>query len=341
MKIAMISPIAWRTPPRHYGPWEQVTSLLTEGLVKEGLNVTLFATADSITSAKLVSVVPTGYEEDKEADPKVLEYLHISNVFEMADEFDIIHNQFDFMPLCYSRLTKTPMVTTIHGFSSEKILPIYKKYNKHVSYVSISNSDRYPSLDYISTIYHGIDINNFPFNPDPRDYLLFFGRMHPDKGAHDAIKIAKFFKMKLFLAGPIQDEAYFKENIQPHLSEDIKYLGSVGPEKRGELLSNAICLLHPIYFNEPFGLSVIESLACGTPVLAYNRGSMKEILDESIGILVSSFEEAVEKFGLIYKIKRSDCRKYVERKFTSQRMVSEYIEVYKRILNSNQGGMIQ
>ncbi|AEE13898.1 glycosyl transferase group 1 [Thermodesulfobium narugense DSM 14796] len=335
MKVAMIAPIAWRTPPRHYGPWEQVTSLLTEGLVKEGLDVTLFATADSITSAKLVSVVPTGYEEDKEADPKVLEYLHISNVFERADEFDIIHNQFDFMPLCYSKLIKTPMVTTIHGFSSEKILPIYKKYNKHVSYVSISNSDRHPDLDYISTIYHGIDINNFPFNPDPKDYLLFFGRMHPDKGAHDAIKIAKFFKMRLFLAGPIQDEIYFKEKVKPYLSEDIKYLGSVGPEKRGEMLSNAICLLHPIYFNEPFGLSVIESLACGTPVLAYNRGSMREIVDESVGILVNSFEEAVEKFGLIYNIKRSDCRKYVEKRFTSQRMVSEYIEVYKRILNSN------
>uniref|UniRef100_A0A7C5P9E7 Glycosyltransferase family 4 protein n=1 Tax=Thermodesulfobium narugense TaxID=184064 RepID=A0A7C5P9E7_9BACT len=333
MKIAMIAPIAWRTPPRHYGPWEQVTSLLTEGLVENGLDVTLFATADSITSARLVSVVPRGYEEDKDADPKVLEYLHISNVFEMANDFDIIHNQFDFMPLCFSRFTKTPMVTTIHGFSSEKILPIYKKYNKHVSYVSISNSDRHPDLDYISTIYHGIDIKNFPFNPHPKDYLLFFGRMHPDKGAHDAIKIAMALKMKLFLAGPIQDKSYFREKVEPYLSKDIEYLGSVGPDKRGELLANAVSLLHPIYFNEPFGLSVVESLACGTPVLAYNRGSMREIINESVGVLVDSLEEAIEKFSLIYNIKRRDCRKHVEERFTSQRMVNEYISVYKKILS--------
>ncbi len=334
MKIAMISPIAWRTPPRHYGPWEQITSLITEGLVKEGLEVTLFATADSVTSAELISVAPMGYEEDKNADPKVMEYLHISNVFELADRFDIIHNQFDFMPLCFSRLIKTPMITTIHGFSSPKILPIYKKYNKHVRYVSISDSDRNPDLDYIATVYHGIDIKKFPFNPNPKDYLLFFGRMHPDKGAHDAIKIAKATGMKLYLAGPIQDKVYFEDMVEPYLCEEIKYLGSVGPDKRGGLLSNAIALLHPIYFDEPFGLSVVESLACGTPVLAYNRGSMSEIVAKSVGILVNSFEEAVEKLPSIYNVKRIDCRKYVAERFTSQRMVDDYIKVYKMILNN-------
>jgi glycosyltransferase involved in cell wall biosynthesis len=334
MRIAMIAPIAWRTPPRHYGPWEQITSLITEDLVKEGLDVTLFATADSVTSAKLISVVPMGYEEDKNADPKVMEYLHISNVFELADQFDIIHNQFDFMPLCFSRLIKTPMITTIHGFSSPKILPIYKKYNKRVNYVSISDSDRNPDLDYIGTIYHGIDIEEFPFNPNPKDYLLFFGRMHPDKGAHDAIKIAKASNMKLYIAGPIQDKIYFEDMVKPYLCEDIRYLGSVGPDKRAPLLSNAIALLHPIYFDEPFGLSVVESLACGTPVLAYNRGSMREIVAGSVGILVNSFEEAVEKLPSIYDIKRIDCRRYVEERFTSQRMVSDYIKVYKMILNN-------
>jgi glycosyltransferase involved in cell wall biosynthesis len=334
MRIAMISPIAWRTPPRHYGPWEQITSLITEGLIREGLDVTLFATADSVTSAKLISVVPIGYEENRNADPKVMEYLHISNVFEMADQFDIIHNQFDFMPLCFSKLIRTPMITTIHGFSSPKILPIYKKYNKHVSYVSISYSDRNPDLDYIGNVYHGIDIKNFPFNSSPKDYLLFFGRMHPDKGAHDAIKIAKASNLKLYLAGPIQDKNYFEDMVAPYLCEDIIYLGSVGSDKRGELLSNAICLLHPIYFDEPFGLSVVESLACGTPVLAYNRGSMREIVAGSVGILVNSFEEAVEKLPSIYNIKRIDCRKYVEDKFTSQRMVTDYIKIYKMMVNN-------
>ncbi len=158
--------------------------------------------------------------------------------------------------------------------------------------------------------------------------------MHPDKGAHDAIKIAKATGMKLYLAGPIQDKVYFEDMVEPYLCEEIKYLGSVGPDKRGGLLSNAIALLHPIYVDEPFGLSVVESLACGTPVLAYNRGSMSEIVAKSVGILVNSFEEAVEKLPSIYNVKRIDCRKYVAERFTSQRMVDDYIKVYKMILNN-------
>lgn len=154
------------TPPRHYGPWERVVSLLTEGLVKEKIDVTLYATGDSLTSAKLRSICKTPYEEDKNIDPKVCECLHISEIMEQADEFDIIHNNYDFLPLTYSRLIKTPIVTTIHGFSSPKILPVYKKYNKTTHYVSISYTDRSPELDYIRNVYHGIDINNFTLNED-------------------------------------------------------------------------------------------------------------------------------------------------------------------------------
>mgnify|MGYP000562440887 FL=1 len=164
MKVAIISPIAWRTPPRHYGPWERVVSLLAEGLVKEGIDVTLYATGDSLTSAKLRSVCKAPYEEDKELDAKVWESLHISEIMEQADEFDIIHNNYDFSPLTYSSLIKTPVITTIHGFSSPKILPVYKKYNKKTHYVSISNADRHEDLDYIRTVYHGIDIEKFTLN---------------------------------------------------------------------------------------------------------------------------------------------------------------------------------
>jgi len=158
MKIALLSPIAWRTPPKHYGPWEQTVSLLSEGLVRKGLDVTLFATGDSITNARLESIVSCGYEEDRDLAPKVWECLHISNLFERADEYDIIHNHFDFLPLTYTDLVTTPVLTTIHGFSSSKILPVYKKYNDRAYYVSISNADRSRKLNYVATIHHGIEV---------------------------------------------------------------------------------------------------------------------------------------------------------------------------------------
>jgi glycosyltransferase involved in cell wall biosynthesis len=205
MRIAILSPIAWRTPPRHYGPWEQVASNVAEGLVNEGLDVTLFATKDSETKGSLDGVIPVGYEADKDIDPKVAECMHISNLMEKAGRFDMIHNHFDFLPLTYSGLIKTPMVTTIHGFSSPKIIPVYKKYNAGSFYVSISNSDRCPDLDYVATVYNGIDENLFTLNENPEDYLLFFGRIHYDKGTWEAIEIAKKAKRKLIISGIIQD----------------------------------------------------------------------------------------------------------------------------------------
>ena len=333
MRIAMISPIAWRTPPHHYGPWEQVVSLLTEGLLKTGIDVTLFATADSITKAKLHAICPKGYEEDHEIIPKVWECLHISEVFEHAYEFDIIHNHFDFLPLTYSKLVKTPLLTTIHGFSSPQIIPVYKKYNKSVYYVSISDADRDPDLDYIATIHHGIDLEHFTFNPTPEEYLLFFGRIHADKGTHDAIQIAKKCNKKLFIAGIIQDEAYFEEKVKPFINDNICYLGSADPKKRDRLMGNALALLHPINFEEPFGLSVVESFACGTPVIAFDKGSMSEIiLNGKNGFLVSTVEEAVSAVENVTHINRTLCRKDAEQRFTSQRMVHDYIKVYQMIL---------
>lgn len=259
MHIAMLSPIAWRTPPRHYGPWESVASLLTEGLVSRGHDVTLFATADSQTIGTLHAVCPRGYEEDRSLIPKVWECLHISELFEHADSYDMIHNHFDFLPLTYTGLTTTPVVTTIHGFSSPGILPVYKKYNGKTFYVSISNADRSPDLDYIKTIHHGIDIQQFDFQPDPDDYLVFFGRIHEDKGTREALNIARACSKKLILAGIIQDQAYYDKYVASYIDNDkVVYIGSAGPAERNRLLGKACALLHPIQFNEPFGLSVIE-----------------------------------------------------------------------------------
>jgi glycosyltransferase involved in cell wall biosynthesis len=334
MKVAMLSPIAWRTPPRHYGPWERIVSLITEGLVKENIDVTLFATGDSLTSAKLRSVCTSPYEEDKNIDPKVWECLHISEIMEHANEFDIIHNNYDFLPLSYSGLIKTPIITTIHGFSSPKIMPVYKKYNKTTNYVSISNADRSPDLDYIRTVYHGIDIDNFTLNENIGDYLVYFGRIHPDKGTREAIQVAKSAKMKLVIAGIIQDKIYYEENVKPYLNEDITYIGCVGPKQRDTVLRNAYALLHPISFNEPFGLSVVEAMACGTPVIAFGKGSMKEIIQNGKnGYIVSNIEEMTQSLKDIPNISRSLCREIVVKRFSQQRMVKEYIEVYKEILN--------
>ena len=189
--MAVLAPIAWRTPPRHYGPWEQFASLLTEGLVAAGHHVTLFATADSITKATLRATALRGWSEDATTDAKVAECLHIASVFERAGEFDIIHNGFDFLPLTYSDLVATPVVTTIHGFSSDRIIPVYERYDGAGAYVSISDADRHPNLHYAATIHHGIDIDGFAIHPNPGEHLLFFGRIHPDKGTADAIDIAR------------------------------------------------------------------------------------------------------------------------------------------------------
>ena len=336
MRIAMLSPIAWRTPPRHYGPWESVVSLLTEGLVSQGYDVTLFATGDSKTSGKLHAVCGRGYEEDRSIMPKVWECLHISELFEHAEDFDIIHNNFDFLPLTYTGLITTPVVTTIHGFSSPAILPVYKKYNSKVFYVSISDADRSPDLDYIKTIHHGIDIKQFDFQPEPDDCLLFFGRIHHDKGAREAIEIARACNKKLILAGIIQDKAYYHQYVEPHLdSNNAVYVGSVGPDQRNQLLGKAYALLHPINFNEPFGLSVVESMACGTPVIAFDKGSMPELIEDGKnGFLVTTVDEAIDAVAHTKDIDRACCRRHVEQHFTTDRMVEEYVQVYKSVLET-------
>lgn len=302
-------------------------------MVQKGINVTLFATGDSVTAGQLQAICATGYEEDRTQDAKVLECLHISNLMEQAGEFDLIHNNFDFLPLTYSRLIKTPMVTTIHGFSSPRIIPVYKKYNDTSHYVSISNADRSDELNYTATVYNGINPEHFDFVDKPDDYLLYFGRIHHDKGAAEAIAIARKSKRRLLMAGIIQDEGYYKTQVEPQLDDQIIYVGQAGPEKRKELLGNAAALLHPINFNEPFGMSVAEAMLCGTPVIAFNRGSMPELINhEQTGFLVNTVDEAVSAVSDLAKINRANCRDWAMSKFSSQKMVDDYFEVYKKIL---------
>lgn len=339
MRIAMLAPISWRTPPRDYGPWELVASMLTEGLVKQGVDVTLFATGDSITDSKLVSVSPKGYSEDPSIDAKVVECLHISEVFEGADDFDLIHNHFDYLPLSYSKLVKTPVLTTIHGFSSEKILAVYRKYNRHGSYVSISDANRHLDLSYVATVYHGLPMGEFSLSEKPEDYLLFYGRIHPDKGTAEAIEVAHKTGRRLIIAGIIQDQVYYREKVEPHLGKDgIEYIGAIGKDRRKELLGNAAATLHLINFNEPFGLSVVESMACGTPVIAVNRGSMPElIVDGKTGFLCANVADAINRVDSCSQLDRKAIRQHVESKFSQEAMVSNYLRVYEQIIAGNAG----
>lgn len=331
-KIGMLSPVAWRTPPRQYGAWETVASNITEGLVEKGWDVTLFATADSRTKARLHAVIPHGYEENSDCDPKVCEYLHIAEFFEQAHTFDLLHCHYDFMALTYSRLVKTPVLTTIHGFSSPHILPVYRKYN-NVYYVSISDSDRDSQLKYLATVYNGIDLNLHEFFPRAGDYCVFLGRIHPDKGTHCAIEVAKRSKRKLIIAGIIQDREYFEKKVRPSIDGDsITYIGPVGPDERNRLFSQAYALLHLNELPERFGLVLAEANASGVPVIAYDRGSCREVIaDGETGFLVNTIDEAVEALNKISRIDRHACRRRVCEKFSLQVMVSSYENVYDTI----------
>lgn len=334
-KIAMLAPIAWRTPPKHYGPWELVVSNLTEGLVKKGHDVTLFATKDSITKAKHYAVCPCGYEEDKTINPEIWKLLHISELLERADEFDIIHNHFDYPLLTYSKLIKTPILTTIHGFSSPEIYPVYEKYDNNVHYVSISDADRYEKLNYIATVYNGISLDEFTFNPVGGEYLVFLGRICYEKGTHEAIQIAKKAGKNLIIAGIIQEKEYFRKKVEPYVDgKQIKFIGPVGPKERNQLLGNALALLHPVMKPERFGLVMPEAMACGTPVIAFDKGSIREVVEDGkTGFILSNIEEAVKCVENIGKISREACRKHVEKNFSVEKMVGDYEKVYNKILS--------
>lgn len=330
-RIAVLSPVAWRTPPHQYGAWETVASNTAEGLVARGWDVTLFATRDSVTSGRLHAVIERGYEEDRCIDPKVAEYLHISEVFEHAAEFDLIHSHYDFMALAYTRLIRTPVLTTVHGFSSARIMPMYQKYRDGY-FVSISDSDRAACLNYVATVYNGIDLALYPLRETSGDDLIFLGRIHPDKGVHLAIEVAQMSGLPLLIAGIIQDETYFREQVKPHLDRQIRYLGAVDAKGKNELFSRARALLHLNTIPERFGLVLAEANAAGVPVIAMDLGSCREVIaDGRTGFLVNSVHEAVGALDRLRLIDPAVCRQRVRHRFSVEAMVKSYEQVYATI----------
>jgi glycosyltransferase involved in cell wall biosynthesis len=336
MRIALLGPVAWRTPPRAYGPWETVVSLLADGLTARGVEVTLFATLDSVTSAKLDGVCARPYNEDPTMDGRVWEALHTAHCLARSHEFDLVHNHLDWLPLAMSRFCASPMVTTIHGFGDPRILPAYARGRS--AFVSISDADRSPLLDYVATVHHGVDAAQWPATPAPPDRgedLVSFGRIHPDKATADAIEIARRCGRRLTICGPVQDETYFRERVEPHVDRDrVRYLGNVGGAARAAILGGAGVLLHPLGFDEPFGLSVVEAMMCGTPVVAYRRGAMPEVVDEGrTGFLVDNVDAAVAAVPGALVLDRSNVAAIARRRFSADRMVEAYLMVYHQLLD--------
>jgi glycosyltransferase involved in cell wall biosynthesis len=273
-----------------------------------------------------------GYEEDHSIDPKIAEYLHISEVFEHASEFDLIHSHYDFMALAFTRLVKTPVLTTIHGFSSPQIMPVYEKYRAG-HFVSISDADRSPTLNYLATVYNGIDLSLYPPRTRRGDDLIFIGRIHPDKGVHLAIQVAKQSGRRLMIAGILQDASYFRDQVQPHLDDmQICYLGPVDVEQKNELFARAFALLHLNTIPERFGLVLAEANAAGVPVIAMDLGSCREVIAHRVtGFLVTGVAEAVTALQQVPMIEEHACSSRVKEKFSISTMVDGYERVYAQI----------
>ena len=336
LRVAILSTISWPTPPPGYGPWEQVAFNIADGMRRRGLDVTLFATGNSQFEGRVRSVIPVGLEEDRALNGEVFSALHIGEFFERAHEFDLLHNNFDWKPMTYALGHPTPpMLTTIHGFSSPQILAAYYTCAKRSFYCSISDADRDPGLSYVATTYNGIDPAEFTFNGRPGDYLVFLGRFHPEKGTHLAIEIAKRAGLRLKIAAIHQDERYFKEEIEPHIDGDqIQFLGPVQREAREELLRNALALVHMTTRPERFGLTMIEAMACGTPVLGADMGSVPEIVvDGETGFVCKTVDDAVARVSQLAVLDRRLCRSRVEAEFSVERMIDRYLLAYEAVIH--------
>jgi glycosyltransferase involved in cell wall biosynthesis len=335
LRLAVLGAISWPSPPPGYGPWEQIAFNVADGMRRRGLDVTLFATGNSRFDGKLASVVPVGLNEDPALNGEVFTALHIAELFARASEFDLIHNHLDWKPLTYALATDSPpLVTTIHGFSSPQILAAYYAGARRSFYCSISNADRDPGLEYLATTYNGIDPAQFTFSNEQGDYLCFLGRFHPEKGTHLAIEIARRAGVRLKMAAIPQDEAYFREQVAPHIDGDrVQFLGAVQREARNELLSQALGLVHMTTRPERFGMTLIEAMACGTPVLGARTGSLPEIVVDNVtGFLCDSVDEAVERVPDLATLDRRACRTHVEREFSIERMIDRYLGAYGRAL---------
>jgi glycosyltransferase involved in cell wall biosynthesis len=340
MRIAQIASLTERVPPRKYGGTERIVSIITEELVKRGHEVTLFASGDSVTKANHIATYPTSLRDAGITDvytKNTLNLMNIGKAYEMQEEFDIIHDHNGILSLPTAQSSKTPVIMTLHGALNDKTIQAFT-YLKKPGLISISNAQRLtaPKLNYVNTIYNGLPMYDYPFSASHDNYMLFVGRIAKEKGTHIAIKIAKKLKKKLIIAAKldIRDQEYFDEYIQKELSSPyIEWVGEVNELQRNILMSRAEVFLHPITWSEPFGLTLIEAMACGCPVVAFNLGSIPEVIKHGkTGFVVSSEEEMVNAILDINLIEREYCSVYSKIRFNSDRMIDEYLSAYDRLI---------
>ncbi len=337
LKIAQIAPLWHRIPPKEYGGTERVVSALTEELVSRGHDVTLFATADSLTSAKLISTTPRGMREMgvNAAAADDIMTAHIGQIYKMQNEFDVIHDHLGITNLPAAQLSRTPVVETIHGPITPTKRKLYEVYDKPF-YVSISKSQLkyFPNINWAGTVYNGLLMKDYPFGRQSKGFLLFVGRISKVKGVHFAIDVAEILELPLNIAAKLDkmDEPYFKKYIKPRLSDKIRWVGEVNEKDRNKLMSQALCFLNPITWKEPFGLTMIEAMACGCPVVAFNKGSIPEVIqDGKTGFVVEDMREMIKAVNKIKEIKRADCRNFALDNFSSEVMADRYEEIYYSI----------
>lgn len=340
LKIAQIAPVIERVPPKKYGGTERIVHALTENLVKKGHKVTLYATGDSLTSAKLISVLPKGLRELKitnELNPNYL--LHIGLAFEQAKNYDIIHDHTGFLSLPAANLSPTPTIVTMHGPFTTQNRKIYQTLKRpHLVAISKSQMQAEKNANWAGMIYNGLPMEHYPFGNEHEDYLLFVGRISMEKGVHHAIEIAQYLNYPLIIAAKLDvvDKDYFREYIEPHLSEQIRWIGEVDEKERNILMSKALCLINPITWREPFGLTMIEAMACGCPVVTFARGSANEIVvNGKTGFVVNDLEEMIDAVINIKKIERINCRNHALEEFGDVKMTESYEALYRKILAEN------
>ena len=338
MRIAQVAPLFIPVPPPEYGGTERVISALTEQLVKDGHEVTLFASGDSQTSGQLVSITPHALYFGNAVNVNAYHVALLTEVYRRAAAFDIIHSHLDYLTLPFAATSLTPSVMTLHGYLDPPEQRYVMQEYPNANYVSISDNQRepLPDVNWVATVYHGVDVQSFPFYPDPGSYLAFIGRISPEKRPDRAIKIAKHLNIPLKIVAKVDpgDRAYFEKEIEPELGNPlISYVSSVSEEEKRAILGKAMALLLPITWREPFGMIYIEALACGTPVLTCPYGSVPELLEEGVtGFVRMTDDELIAAVQRLPEISRAGCRAYAERRFDQQRMARDYIDVYSKLI---------